>query len=237
MAKEKCETVYKGIRTKKHPTRKHGVKPDVYYATQFQFNGKRKSSGLGWASEGWTLDKAIVRLNELKEDARRGDGLKSHKEKQVEADEKRKEKDRREQERQEQDAKDNMPLTAYFVDIYYPAISQEKKKSAHIREESLFRLWIKPTMGDKPFKDISTFDLERLKKEMLQKGRAPRSIEYALTTLGQIFRHADRLDYFQGDIPTTKIKKPKYDNKRVRFLSHDEAHTLLEILKGKSQET
>lgn len=62
-------------------------------------------------------------------------------------------------------------------------------------------------------------------------------MEYALTTLGQIFRHAERLDYFQGDIPITKIKKPKYDNKRIRFLSQDEADTLLEILKGKSQET
>jgi integrase len=92
-------------------------------------------------------------------------------------------------------------------------------------------------MGAKPFKDISTFDLERLKKTMLKAGRAPRSVEYALTTLGQIFRHAERLGFFQGDIPTTMVKKPKYDNKRVRFLSHDDVHHLLEILKGKSQET
>lgn len=72
-------------------------------------------------------------------------------------------------------------------------------------------------MSDKPLKDISAFDLERLKKAMLKKGRAPRFVEYALTTLGQIFRHR----------PTTKVKKPKYDNKRIRFLSHDEAIAFL----------
>jgi len=237
MSKDQWEVVHKGIRVKKHLTRKHGVKPDIYYTCRFQFNGKRINSALGWASDGWTLDKAIVRMNELKEEARAGAGVETHRKKQVQADLQRKIEEQQEQERQEQEARDNMPMNAYFKEIYYPAISQEKKKSAYVREESLFRLWIKPTMGDKPLKDISAFDLERLKRGMLKKGRSPRSVEYALTTLGQIFRHAERLDYYHGDIPTTKVKKPKYDNKRVRFLSHDEAHNLLEILKGKSQET
>ena len=94
---EKWETGSKGIRTKKHPTRKHGIKSDIYFVTQFQFNGKRKSSGLSWANEGWTLDKAKIRLSELKEDAKAGQGLRSHKEKQIEVDEKRKEAEQQEQ--------------------------------------------------------------------------------------------------------------------------------------------
>ena len=32
-------------------------------------------------------------------------------------------------------------------------------------------------------------------------------------------------------MPTSQIKKPKYDNKRVRFLFTDEAHQLLDTLK------
>jgi len=47
MAKEKWGTVYRGIKIKKHSTRKHGVKPDVYFPARFQFNGKRINSGLG----------------------------------------------------------------------------------------------------------------------------------------------------------------------------------------------
>ncbi len=236
MAKEKWEVVHKGIRIKKHPIRKHGVKPDIYFTCRFQFNGKRINSALGWASDGWTLDKAIVRMNELKEEAKAGAGIETHRTKQVKSDEERKEKELQEQKRQEQEAKDSMPVGTYFKQIYYPSISQEKKEKVAATEEILFRLWIDPVMGDKPFKDVSTFDLERLKKKMAKAGRAPRTVEYALTTLGQIFRHAERLEFFQGDIPTTKVKKPKYDNKRVRFLSHDEAHTLLGLLEKASRQ-
>ncbi len=226
-------TNYPGIRYREHKTRKHGIKPDQYFFIRYQKDGKRKEEGVGWASEGWTPSKVALKLAELKAAATTGEGESRLSDARAKAEAEK----QQEQAQWEQEEKDNMPLSIYFDDIYYPAISQEKKPSSHIREESLFRLWIKPTMGTKPFKDISTFDLERLKKIMLKAGRAPRSVEYALTTLGQIFRHAERLGHFKGDIPTTKVKKLKYDNKRVRFLSHDEAHTLLEILKGKSQDT
>lgn len=225
-------TNYPGVRYREHKTRKHGIKPDQYFFIRYQKDGKRKEEGVGWASEGWTPSKVALKLAELKAAAATGEGESRLSDARAKAEAEK----QQEQARREQEEKNNMPLSLYFDDIYYPAISQEKKQSAHVREESLFRLWIKPTMGTKPFKDISTFDLERLKKAMQKAGRAPRSVEYALTTLGQIFRHAERLGYFQGDILTTKVKKPKYDNKRVRFLSHDEAHNILEILKGKSQE-
>ena len=226
-------TNYPGVRYREHKIRKHGIKPDQYFFIRYQKDGKRKEEGVGWASEGWTPSKVALKLAELKAAATTGDGESRL------SDVRAKVETEKQQEiaRLEQEEKDNIPLSTYFNEIYYPAISQEKKKSAHIREESLFRLWIQTTMGDKPLKDISVFDLERLKKNMLKAGRSLRSMEYALTTLGQVFRHAERLGYFQGDIPTTKVKKPKYDNKRVRFLSQDEAHILLEKLKGKSQET
>jgi integrase len=226
-------TNYPGVRYREHKTRKHGIKPDQYFFIRYQKDGKRKEEGVGWASEGWTPSKVALKLAELKAAASTGEGESRLSDARAKAEAEK----QQEQARREQEEKDNMPLSIYFDDIYYPAISQEKKQSAYVREESLFRLWIKPIIGTKPFKDISTFDLERLKKTMQKANRAPRSVEYALTTLGQIFRQAERLGYFQGDIPTTKIKKPKYDNKRVRFLSHDEAHHLLKILQIKSQET
>ena len=236
MAKEKWETVYRGIKIKKHPTRKHGVKPDIYFTARFQFNGQRINSGLGWASEGWTLDKAIVRMNELKSEAKAGAGGSTHRKKQVEADEQRKEQERLRKKQQEQEGIDSMSLNQYFNSYYYPAIIQEKKEKTHVTEEHLFRLWISPIIGHMPFKNISTFDLERLKKNMMDAGKSPRTIDYALTTLGQIFRHAEKMGLYAGDIPTTKTKKPKYDNKRVRFLSIEESHVLLELLKKSSQQ-
>ncbi len=236
MANEKWETVYRGIKVKKHLTRKYGVKPDIYFTARFQFNGKRINSGLGWASEGWTLDKAIVRMNQLKDEARDGAGVSTHRTKQIEADEQHKERERKAQEEHEQQQKDALTINEYFNGIYYPEIQQSKKLTTHRAEEQLFRIWIKPVIGEKSFKDVSTFDLERLKKTILDAGRAPRTVEYCLTTLGQIYRHAERMGYHHGEIPTSRVKKPKFDNKRVRFLSLDEAHNLLDILRGMSRQ-
>jgi len=231
MAKVTWETPYRGIKTKNHETRKHGVKPDKYFTIRFQFNKKRIESCLGWSSEGWSLEKAIVRMKELKDEARKGVGVKTHREKQIEADEQRKEQERQEQERLEIELKNSMTIGKYFKKIYYPSIQQEKKKKTYISEEQQFRIWIKPVIGGKSFKDVSVFDLEKLKKTILSAGKSPRTVEYCLTTLGQIFRYAVRTGHHMGEIPTTWVKKPKFDNKRVRFLSLDEAHSLLDILK------
>lgn len=223
-------TKYPGVRCREHKTRKHGIRPDQYFAIRYQKDGQRKEEGVGWASEGWTPQKVALKLAELKAAATTGEGETRLSEARAKAEAEKEQ----EQSRQEQEARDNISLADYFKEIYYPVISQEKKKAAHVREESLFRLWIGPVMGQKPFKDISAFDLERLKKTMLKSGRAPRSVEYALTTLGQIFRHAERFGYFEGPIPTTQVKKPKFDNKRVRFLSQGEVHILLAILQKTS---
>jgi len=85
-----------------------------------------------------------------------------------------------------------------------------------------------------PFKDIRPLHLERIKKNMKDAGRAPRSIQYALAVVRQIFNHAIRNELYSGDNPATKVKKPKVDNKRVRFLNQAEADLLLVELKDRS---
>jgi integrase len=71
---------------------------------------------------------------------------------------------------------------------------------------------------------------------MLEGKQSPRSIEYALSLIRQVFNTAKRLGVFDGENPTTKVKFPKPDNSRMRFLSHEEAGKLLSSLKMKSQD-
>ena len=66
MAYEWFKTSYPGVRFRKHPTRKHGAKRDQYFTIRYQANGKRQEEALGWATGGWTAEKANARLAELK---------------------------------------------------------------------------------------------------------------------------------------------------------------------------
>ena len=78
-------TNFPGVRYYKHPTRKHGVKYDRYFAIRYQRGGNRKEEGVGWSSEGWTAEKAFKELAELKEAYKKGEGETSLAEKRAKA--------------------------------------------------------------------------------------------------------------------------------------------------------
>ena len=63
-----------GVRYRKHASRKHGVRLDRYYTLRFSIAGKQVEEALGWASEGWTVEKAQEKLAELRKAKRTGQG-------------------------------------------------------------------------------------------------------------------------------------------------------------------
>jgi len=129
----------------------------------------------------------------------------------------------------------NITFEKIFTDRYYPQVQHDKSIQSCKRELSLFEKWIKPVTGPLPLRQIAPIHLEKIKKNMKDAGLAPRSIEYALAVIRQVFNYAFRNNMFSGDNPVKKVKIPKSDNKRLRFLARDEAEALLNELKAKSQ--
>jgi integrase len=72
--------------------------------------------------------------------------------------------------------------------------------------------------------------LEKIKKNMADAGRAPRTIQYCLGVVKQIFNAAKLNGVYTGDSPVKSVKVPKVDNRRLRFFTHDEAKRLLDRL-------
>jgi integrase len=71
---------------------------------------------------------------------------------------------------------------------------------------------------------------------MADEGKKPRSVHYALAVIRQIFNRAEALSVFAGGNPVSKVKKPTADNRRMRFLSHEEARELLTELATRSRQ-
>ncbi len=226
MAKLKWyNTRVRGVRYRTHPDRRNGIRPDRYYAIRFQYEGKRVEEALGWESEGWTFEKAISTLYELKEAAKKGTGPTRLSEKRDIA-----RKNRKETELQD---RQSIPFDAFFKDHYLP-LQGDKSERSLAREKSLFKLWIDPVLGSTGLKDVSQIQLERVKRNMAKAGKAPRSIVYALALIRQIFNTAIRLGYFGGQNPVKTVKKPRFDNRRQRFLAVEEADLLLKELRKRS---
>jgi len=219
-----------GVRYHEHESRKHGVRFDRYYSIRYKLNGKDKEEGLGWSSQGWTEQKVVERLAELKQNQRTGEGAQTLREKKEQAAAQR----QAEKEAAEQEERDNITF-ADFWEIYAPQANADKKLKTYIREEGLFRLWLNPVIGSVKMKSISVFHLEKLKKTMGDKGQSARSILYALGLVRHIMNYAKPRGYFQGDVPVLeKERKPKLDNARMKYLKPDEIDKLLSALKEKS---
>jgi len=141
---------YQGVRFRKHPTRKHGVRFDRYFTIRYQSDGERKEEGLGWESEGITEENAALTLLEYKRNAKLGQGpTRKSEEDQLRKEKKIAEKNLREREEQEW-----ITFSDYFREIYMPQAESEKKTETIRREKSLFKSWIQPTIGNLPLMQV-----------------------------------------------------------------------------------
>lgn len=238
---------FPGVRFYEHLDRKHGIRPDKNFYLRYRYQGKRYEEHVGWASQGWSAEKASIELSKLKEAHTTGNGPVSLAEKR-ELERLRREKVKAEEARLE---KENISFGQYFQETYLPPEEGGDKKKKHknkelrrfteeqrkfITEEQLFRLWLAPHIGSIPFKDISEFHMRKIKKAMLDAKKSARTIQYAFAVVRQVWNMARRDKTAAGDCPTIHTKAPKFDNKRLRFLSFTEAETLLTALKDRSEQ-
>ena len=220
------KTNFPGVRYREHPTRKNGVRRDQYFTIRYKLAGKDKEEGLGWASEDWSAAKAYDRLKELKENRKAGEGPQTLAEKR-EIEGKRKEADKQAQQLAE---KESVTFGQYFEKVYFPTFEIGRKKGTTRKGKEHFKNWIEPVIGNTPLKDVKPFAIEKIKKNVIDAKKAPRTLQYIFATTRQVWNMARRDGLVLGDSPTKSVKVPKVDNRRVRFLSHGEAETLLKAL-------
>lgn len=215
------QTSNRGLRYREHARRRHGLHKDRYYQIRWQKDGKRYEESLGWESQGWTVDKAVKELQALRENAVKGEGPLTLKEKRA-----------IEQQRRERERVRKITFGKFFEDVYVDAV--DKKPNAVRTEQLLYDHFIKPVIGNVPLADVTELHLQKIKQGMAEK--APATVVHALGLIRQVFNVARRRNVFVGDNPVSKVKMPKIDNARLRYLSPDEARVLLEALKEKSEQ-
>jgi len=186
-----------------------------------------------------TLEKCISALAEIKTNQRTGTGPNTLAEKKrllLEAKQAEIVRQKAELEAAEIEKQESVPLSVIFKERYIPFARDNKKSRSCDTEEHLFRNWIEPVIGKKSLKDITVFDCERLKKRMRTGGKSDRTIEYTLAVLRQVFSYAKRFKIFIGENHLLAVSKPKYDNRKQRFLTPEETTVLMDALKSRNHQ-
>jgi len=224
------KTTFPGVRYREHATRKHGIQKDRYFTIRYQLAGKRTEEKLGWASEGWTAQKAAIELAKLKQAHITGEGPITLKEKRKLANKRR----QAEKEEEEREVRESITFGDYFRDAYYPNSQAHRKQTSYKKDEQHFVKWLNPALGNMALKRIKPFHLERVKKNLIDAKKSPRTIDYVMGTFRQVWNMAMRDGIVSGDSPTKRVKVKKTDNRRTRFLSFKEASQLLENLRNRN---
>jgi len=225
-------TRFPGVRYRKHPNRKHGVNFDRYFAIRYQRDGVRREEGLGWASEKWTVEKAALKLAELKEAYTTGEGAARL----ADQRELKREKDREEEREKARLDKENVTFGRFFEETYWPLARTDKKPGSYNAERIYFNKWIDPVIGQMAFKNIRPLNILRIRKNMTDAGKSPRTTEYVLAIVRQVWNLARGSGVANSQSPTREVSKIKFDNKRLRFLSHEEADALLAETRERSSQ-
>ena len=207
MANKRSKTNYTGVYSREHESRRHRGKPDVCYDVCYRLPGERK---LIWEKVGWASEKLTAAI---------ASNLRA--------------------ERIKQSKVGNLPteiakltLNAIFEKFRcdYLEVSRKHPQDA----VSIYNNRIGPALGEYTLNDITPAMVDTLKKSMQH--LAPQSVRHTLTLLGEIYRQAKKWDLYEGAIPTDKVKIPQSDNRRMRFLTKEEACVLLTALKERSPE-
>jgi integrase len=220
----------KGVSYREHTTRIFKKRKDRYFAAFYKLDGKTKCEAFGWESDGWTVEKAVAILQELKQNQRTGEGPRTLAEKRAAA--------KQENEKAESEQK-KIAEERIFHDLFNQYIERAKvdeSKKTYDTKMGIFRKRIPDSLKQKVLSEINFQDIEPIKLSMIDEGMAPNYIEKTMNVITQVYKFAMNMYGYVGEIPTSKIKIPKKDNKRDRFLTEKETDLLLKELRPVSEQ-
>jgi len=105
------------------------------------------------------------------------------------------------------------------------------------RVRRMYAARLEKTFATRQLSAITPWELERFKQHLLAEGLAPATVTMALGVVRAVYRKMRDWNLYDGPIPTEKVKLPKKDNRRMRFLTPEEADVLLSELAKTAPET
>jgi len=116
--------------------------------------------------------------------------------------------------------------------LYHSTILSNATTRSIVTETGRWDNYIVPLIGKDDLDQITALDIVKLRSYLQKRKLSPQSVYHCLSLLRRVFNRAKEWDLFAGEIPPFDM--PRFDNKRIRFLSPDEVQVLLDYLQWKN---
>jgi hypothetical protein len=165
---------HQGVYSRESSVKRHLGKPDRCYDISCRDErGKLIWEKIGWASQGYTAKDALHIRSERLCSIRHGEELPSHKKREV-------------------------TLAEVWVE-YNKHIATEKIRPSD--ERSYYKNHLQSRFADKSLSKITPFDLEKLKSDLIKKGKSPATVKHMLGLMRQIYNKAVAWGLWSGENP------------------------------------
>ncbi len=111
--------------------------------------------------------------------------------------------------------------------------SKSLKESTVNSDKYRYKQHLEPYWGNTPLQNITTINVIAFRKYLTEKKLSPQSVKHCLTLLRAIIKRMAQLELYNGKIP--HFEMPKFDNRRMRYLTESEAKSLLSTLYSKNE--
>ena len=216
----------RGLQYREHATRKHAGRADRYYLVRWSRSGKVVSEALGWASEGWTISKAIAAMSELQQNYKRGLKPGTF----AEAREMEVERERVEAVAKAKAEASRLTFRQFFNEHYVPKAKKRKRtwRDDVLRAEKR----ILPDIGDLPLDMVTPDRIERMRDDLYEDGLSDATVKHVLAVIRRVYNVAaltsiEGAPVFVGESPMQHVEMPTVTNRRERFLTCEEADMIL----------
>lgn len=202
---DRKKTKWTGVYQLTSTKHKHKGKPDVCYYVTYKKDGKKVWEKVGWKSDGYSAETASLV---------RGERVRAVKHSDIPA---------------VATSKITMQRAwKLYLDQHMPTIKDQKT------EISAYNKHIKPALEAKHLDQIGPYDIEKIKKRMTDQGYAPATVKHILVLIRSIYNRMLEWGKWHGVNPVSRVKMPKVDNARWRYLTWDESHALLQEIGRRS---
>lgn len=170
-----------------------------------------------------TAEKAFKILSQIRENIRTGEGPKSLAEMRAVNEEVERSRVEMEEEQKQQ----SVTFGQFWQSTYEPALIATKSVGSIESETGMYKKWIAPALENMPIQSLTPTQVERIVNEARSAKRSPATLRYIITVISQLWAKATLHGIVNGECPCKRVKKPREDNRRMRFLTKEEARLLL----------
>ena len=196
---------WEGVYFYESTTKEYKGKPDVYYVVNFRVSGRKIWEKIGWKSDGITPQVAQLHRAKRIQEVLLGTKIITASERKAEA------------------LKRNRTI-GEIADIYFQTKGHSLKGNKN--DQHRYKLHIAPIFKNLRVPNLTTFDMETLKRNLT--GRANATVWNALELIRRIINFGAKSNLCPALSFT--IEMPRRDNERVEYLNPEETKRFLDAL-------